>query len=218
MWFDQPGLSDLVIIVSYHPPLSSSLIRVLFITSSSSLIVSTPNGFDISLYCQDSDWLIKAVTLVISDFTGLHRCEVHERVARDLPDQYRLLTQEATLDMELGEALWRDYDPHVRGQITLMMVHLGLAVHLRSGQYLIPALLPPESSQSSQQTPHDHHDSVRVRRSCLFHFRIRTGRVEGAGARVGGQACGLLAERDLYGGFMPDGLFARVVAKCVGWS
>ena len=155
---------------------------------------------------------------MISDFTGLHRCEVHERVARDLPDQYRLLTQEATLDTELGEALWRDYDPHVRGQITLMMVHLGLAVHLRSGQYLIPALLPPESSQSSQQTPHDHHDSVRIRRSCLFHFRIRTGRVEGAGARVGGQACGLLVERDLYGGFMPDGLFARVVAKCVGWS
>eukprot|EP00300_Choanocystis_sp_HF-7_P010705 c17098_g1_i2.p1 GENE.c17098_g1_i2~~c17098_g1_i2.p1 ORF type:complete len:1351 (+),score=321.26 c17098_g1_i2:301-4053(+) len=151
----------------------------------------------------DPEWLIKAVTKII------RKLDMHDNPVARGHSHWKYLSGEGTLTQAMRDILWQDYKPNTRKELMHLMIKYGLAVQLRDGgendKYLIPDLLKPtlDVSDALVQKP----DSL----ECFFVFRIPPDDPNASPVTV--------VELSNFSakGFLPTGVFARLLAKSITW-
>ena len=113
------------------------------------------------------------------------------------------MTRDGILDEKLLDILWRDYegqDKALRPYLLGMMVKFGLMVQLRDGTFLVPSLLgDPTSGPSSSSTRHSFYVCFVTDHKALDQASVTASYMRSRG-------------------FLPHGLYARLLGKCVTWS
>eukprot|EP00300_Choanocystis_sp_HF-7_P014048 c18549_g1_i1.p1 GENE.c18549_g1_i1~~c18549_g1_i1.p1 ORF type:complete len:999 (+),score=240.54 c18549_g1_i1:66-2999(+) len=150
----------------------------------------------------DPMWLIVAATKIISKLDMHFTPEMEQ--ARKLFVPWRLLTTEAVLDASILQVLWAAYPEATRQSLIHLLCRYGLAVPLLNGQYLVPALLRPSLAPTDElRAP------VLVCHIAFSVSLLNDGQPDTAAVR---------ARKQLREGFLPTGLFVRLLGKSVGWS
>eukprot|EP00300_Choanocystis_sp_HF-7_P017400 c19720_g1_i3.p1 GENE.c19720_g1_i3~~c19720_g1_i3.p1 ORF type:complete len:692 (+),score=157.77 c19720_g1_i3:23-2077(+) len=163
MWFNEPALSDLIIL--------------------------------------DPSWLIKAATKIICKF-DIHYIPEHEE-ARKLYGPWKALLNQAILTEPMRDALWCEYTPNTRKGLTHLMSKYGLAVEMLDNCFLVPDLLKPVLA------PAEKLDIISL--ECLFAFRLTDVMAPTLSPAV-------VTQTELTEGFLPTGIFVRLLAKSLAWS
>eukprot|EP00300_Choanocystis_sp_HF-7_P017405 c19720_g2_i6.p1 GENE.c19720_g2_i6~~c19720_g2_i6.p1 ORF type:complete len:648 (+),score=174.06 c19720_g2_i6:737-2680(+) len=155
----------------------------------------------------DPNWLIKAATKIVCKF-DIHFISEHE-AARKMYKAWKLLSSEATVTGAMRDVLWRDYSASTRQALIHLMAKYGLAVQLRDGCYLIPDLLKPRLDEAQVL------GGGSVSLACLFVFRV-TASSFGDSSELP-VSCPVMTLSELKEGFLPTGMFVRLLAKSVTW-
>ena len=114
------------------------------------------------------------------------------------------LSNDGILHEPILDILWRDYegkDQALRPYLLEMMIKFGLMVQLRNRTFLVPSLLKPKAlSRPSPSAPqHCFYICFVTDRDVLDQSSVRVGYMR-------------------QKGFLPHGLYARLLGKCVTWS
>lgn len=165
-------------------------------------------------------FLVAPATLIICQHTALsafeatvHQEAVHRECAQRYPSDWIALVQSALLSERLLPVLWQKYWSH-KDKLLMLMTKYGLLVPFFQSEeeesagiartHLVPSLLPQfdinirEYSQWSDDAYH----------SCMFVFTVISEFENYSKISA--------ADLDLCG-FLPSGLFERVVGKAVSW-
>ena len=159
----------------------------------------------------DPQWLVTAATKMICEFS-IHKLPEHTQAQKTMPQHWNALARKAELNVELLSVFWREHGASAQQQLLRLMVKFGLAMPMRqSGVFLLPALL--KNSEGAQQQLYE---SVAVagaktdeQHTAYFVFSLRDQLTQN-------QAVDFTQLLEL--GFLPVGLFSRVLGKCVAWS
>jgi len=167
------------------------------------------------------EYLVKPATLVVCNHKGTrgvdltqHDLAEHKAAARWNPDEWEALTETGVLQKPLLEKLWASCYSEANVLLSLM-VKYGLIVPLQPlpsegeqiAQFVVPALLPlaPAGFLGDRSK---WGDKVSLPCTCYMVFSMKTGL----------KKMNTLTQKDLStGGFMPSGLFERVLGKCISW-
>eukprot|EP00300_Choanocystis_sp_HF-7_P018405 c20031_g1_i4.p1 GENE.c20031_g1_i4~~c20031_g1_i4.p1 ORF type:complete len:1055 (+),score=191.90 c20031_g1_i4:1637-4801(+) len=162
----------------------------------------------------DAGWLIKATTKIICD-TAIHHLPEHES-ARKLHGDWALLVSEATLTLAMLEKLWVNIETKFHKPLLHLLVKFGLAVCLNNErEYLVPGLLK-ESAQDVTLTGGGY--------TCYLHFAMpfstRSAKSEEQAQHNTAlpPRTAMTMEMMSQEGFLPMGLFARLIGKCLSWA
>ena len=172
----------------------------------------------------DPQWLINAAATIIRD-PALHQLEeIDRKLLRKLKVSFTRLYEEAVLDAVMLPHIFPDppdgtYTAEERDQLVQLFEQFVLAVPLTSvvdgseRQWLIPALLKSRSLDDSPRLL----QNTSVTNVCFIYFYTRCGCCSdglGNGTRC---SCPALISRDTLqeDGFLPDGLFPRVIGMLV---
>jgi GTPase SAR1 family protein len=160
-----------------------------------------------------------------------HVLPVHHECAHQCKDEWNALRREGVLHVKLLPILWKEYAART-DMLLLLMVKFGLLVPLRPERtgisgvkagtvavppqsqtadmpsaFIVPALLTPAPLARSEGV-HDWTDSPVS--SVYFVFTLSDDKLQSNCA---------ISERDLKGdGFLPGGMFERIVGKALSWS
>ena len=161
----------------------------------------------------DAKWVIDAATCFIRQFNLKDHAENYQRMAalderarREEPQAWDLLTKGgATLQRKLLPILWssEDFKDH-QGELLDLLTRFSLAIPLRSGDHLIPALLPAQGAAALADTSAASSAQMRV-------FFFLDGHVSGGGSLM-------CTAQDLREGFLPAGVFHRLCAGALSCS
>jgi hypothetical protein len=191
LWIDEPGLRDVVVL----DPVS---------------------------------YLVTPATVIICKLTPDHEDSTHHFMAvhRECDKQHKrewsMLKQSGVLHTKLLPILWHQYEAHT-ASLLLLMVKFGLLVPLRGPgrkqqdpvaeatgadsvtQYLVPTLLSP----ASPEDPAVVEWTDRPFMSCYFVFTLHDDL----------QCSNTLTSAELRtSGFLPTGMFERLLGKALSWS
>jgi GTPase SAR1 family protein len=145
-----------------------------------------------------------------------HAHPSHRECRHQCKDEWNALLKEGILHTKLLSILWRDYQRDA-DTLLLLMVKYGLLVPLRSAAgasgsgsaattYLVPALLTP----TPENDPDALHWTDLPCESAHLIFTLSEDKLETAGVIDA-------ADLQRYG-FLPGGMFERVVGKALSWS
>ena len=142
------------------------------------------------------------------DDTTHHLMECHSECERLHRREWIQLKRDGVLHSSLLSVLWRDYAAH-REVLLQLMVKFGLLVPLHTAdavtQYLVPTLLPPASLLDPIVSQWTDQRSSR----CYLVFTLAEDLEQST----------TLTEADLRSaGFLPGGMFERIVGKALSWS
>lgn len=136
-----------------------------------------------------------------------HVMDVHRECNRHYFNEWLQLTDKGVLDDVLLNVLWKDI-PNDRDTILKLMIKFGLLVPLASGsgpkKYIVPALLP----RTDPTTPDMREWTNEPYQSCFFVFTA---------SNELGENSVLLQEDVRKEGFLPAGLFERIIGKAIAW-
>ena len=160
----------------------------------------------------DPQWVIDAVTCFIRDFkledhTKGHRTHaLDQKAIREEPEAWEMLTKgKATLQHKLLNILWSGEDFKEHKPVLLdLITRFGLAIPLRSGNFLIPALLPTQEVAGLADTPAASSAQMRI-------FFFLDGHASGGSSLM-------CSPHDLSEGFLPVGVFHRLCAGALSCS
>jgi hypothetical protein len=162
-------------------------------------------------------YLVVPATIIICKLTPDHEDSTHHFMAshreceRMHKREWTMLKRDGVLSVKLLPILWESYQKQAEA-LQMLMVKFGLLVPLRSeaaggtiSQYLVPTLLAPASPNDPNVTSW----TDGVFSSCYFVFTLT-------------EELGLsptVMETDLKSlGFLPGGMFERIVGKALSWS
>jgi hypothetical protein len=134
-----------------------------------------------------------------------HLLDVHKICRKKKHRQWQKMTTSGVVDHDVLELLLQEHADNFVNLVRLM-IKFGLLVHLQSGgsakdEYLVPALLPPSSSDGTWS------DSQWS--TCFLVFTTSEEF----------QQFTTISEKDLnMYGFLPSGLFERLIGKAVIWA
>jgi hypothetical protein len=184
----------------------------------------------------DPQWLIDAISRVIRIYDTVwnrkkygdgaqaiidsHRCADDRNAKLRHPQEWKQLTQHGILSDALAAKLWSAITETEGALVTNDMLHylmakFGLAVPLRdvggdetaaAVNYLVPSLLPPAATAAS--------DTAADWISCFILFEDLTGKYDTSP----NSNDNIRKLSSFCDGFMPNGMFARLLAKLVDWS
>lgn len=165
-------------------------------------------------------YLVSPATLIICQHTPdlgagttVHHEEVHRDCARRQPLEWEMLMKTAILNESLLPVLWREYLSH-KEALLMLMTKYGMIVPFYQSEeesttgvartYLVPSLLPLYSisrDSYSKWSDESYH-------SCMFVFSVVSEF----------ESYTRISRADLVvHGFLPSGLFERVIGKAVSW-
>jgi hypothetical protein len=172
-------------------------------------------------------YLVTPATLVICNHipeeedATQHEPDTLNECSSKYRDEWRALTDFAVLDEILLTILWRDYSAHTN-MLIMLMVKFGLFVPLlnrdsskdnsnvtdTSRQFLVPALLRPVQQQYMSDI-RNWTEASSIVNACVFVFSVSKSFRNNSTINMED------LKRD---GFLPSGLFERVIGKAVAWS
>jgi len=171
----------------------------------------------------DPQWLINAAATIIRD-PALHQLEeIDRKLRRKLKASFTRLYEEAVLDAVMLPHIFPDppdgtYTAEERDQLVQLFEQFVLAVPLTSvadgkRQWLIPALLKSRSLDDSPRLL----QNTSITNVCFIYFYTRCGCRPGGLGNGTRCSCPALISRDTLqeDGFLPDGLFPRVIGMLV---
>eukprot|EP00039_Didymoeca_costata_P016580 m.299550 g.299550 ORF g.299550 m.299550 type:complete len:1706 (-) comp16415_c0_seq19:74-5191(-) len=150
-------------------------------------------------------WLINAASTLIRD-PALHKMQNDPLIMNQMQHEWDMLFREAILDHQLLPHLYPDeeYSKKERYQIITLLEKFGLIVRLYHNtelvSWLVPALLKSQPGNDSNIVSTDGRPAV----SCYLFFYLQ---------RHDNKP--VLSKTNLERGFLPSGLFPRIVGKAV---
>lgn len=163
-----------------------------------------------------ASYLVAPATEIIRDHS-MH--QPHEQ-ARKSPKWLKLM-QDSVLDPSLLPLFWSKVDPEHHQILVQLLVKFGLFVPLlndknqsgvslsyRDNLYLVPSLLKPASAADAHHLQLVPSEASERPRGFLIHFAVDSENTTQA----------VVDRAKLASGFLPNGLFGRVLGKCVAWS
>jgi GTPase SAR1 family protein len=161
-------------------------------------------------------YLVVPATIIICKLTPDHEDTTHHfmdshRVCERMHKrEWMQLKHDGVLSVKLLPILWEKYQQQSEA-LQMLMVKFGLLVPLRTGaagavtQYLVPTLLSPAPSNDLNVTSW----TDAAFSSCYFVFTLSDELSQSS----------TLTEADLKSaGFLPGGMFERIVGKALSWS
>jgi len=174
------------------------------------------------------EYLVKPATLVVCNLRGTagddltrHNQPQHIAAAKNHRNEWSSLKNSGVLKKPLLQTLWADYVDETEHLLTLM-IKFGLLVPLdppdsEDGeqveaadlveQFVVPALLPP-SPPGFLQSRSEWGDGRSTPRTAYIVFTLTDLKSHSS----------FNVEDMKTGGFMPSGLFERVLGGCISWS
>eukprot|EP00039_Didymoeca_costata_P017388 m.321960 g.321960 ORF g.321960 m.321960 type:complete len:1371 (-) comp16530_c1_seq36:1283-5395(-) len=155
-------------------------------------------------------WLINAASTVIRDPT-LHPMACDPQIRRKMKSEWKMLFEDAVLDAKLFPLLYPDdlYSHKERYQIAVLLEMFGLIVRLyhdtKRVSWLVPSLL--KEKPKAKISPVVGYDG-RAPATCYLFFDLNNSDSQKA----------TLSRADLEDGFLPAGLFPRIVGNAVSWA
>jgi hypothetical protein len=176
MYFDEPGLDDIIVL--------------------------------------DPQWLVTAATKIICEFS-IHFLPEHEAAMKQMPKSWNALKKRAELNVELLTPLWADHDEDAKRQLLQLMTKFGLITPQRDRSvFLVPSQLRDTNSDALYSQAATAGAANGSQHTAYFVFCLRDHQ---GNALIGDDApCSV--EQLVEDGFLPHGLYPRVVGKCVAWS
>jgi GTPase SAR1 family protein len=161
-------------------------------------------------------YLVVPATIIICKLTPDHEdtthhfMDSHRECERMHKREWMQLKHDGVLSVKLLPILWEKYQQQSEA-LQMLMVKFGLLVPLRSAaegpvtQYLVPTLLAPAAAND----PNIDGWTDTAFSSCYFVFTL---------SEELGQASTLTAPELKSAGFLPGGMFERIVGKALSWS
>ena len=169
------------------------------------------------------DYFVKPATLIICnhgcdkgvDDLTTHCLPIHTDCSRFHRSEWKNLTKNGVLVTSLLDTLWRDYIKE-KDNLLHMMVRFGLLVPIRDDdrhnihRFFVPVLLPNVShSDLLKPAAAWGGDTSKVVRTCYFVFSLDPD----LASQITLEAAELK-----FSGFMPNGLFERLIGRCLQWG
>jgi hypothetical protein len=168
------------------------------------------------------EYLVGPATLVVCNHKGTagddltkHSQPQHIAAAKNHPDEWDQLTNNGALKKLILSTLWADCADETKHLLTLMKKFgLLVPIDLQDSdsqlveQFVVPALLPPAPA-GQLRSRQDWGDGRSSTCSCYIVFTLKSGMKTETSINID----------DLKTkGFMPSGLYERVVGGCLSWS
>eukprot|EP01047_Picozoa_sp_COSAG01_P047861 COSAG01_NODE_4611_length_4879_cov_9.632845_3_plen_851_part_01 len=163
----------------------------------------------------DPQWLVTAATRIICEFS-IHFLPEHEAAMKTMSKSWNALKKRAELNIELLTPLWPEHDDDAKRQLLQLMAKFGLITPQRQRSvFLVPSLLRDANSDALYAQAAAARAPARdCQHTAYFVFCLRDH--DGAALIADDSLCDMQQLNEL--GFLPNGLFPRVVGKCVAWS
>jgi GTPase SAR1 family protein len=149
--------------------------------------------------------LVRAATLVLCQH-DIHLESLHQEAAQTMGALWQELINYGILDLSLLPLLWKDFESSSHPILLSLMHRFGLICPIATAsvgrppsRFVVPCLLPDDPISTPPGTA----------RTCFLAFS--------SGPTAHLSDSDTLTYDALHNFFMPEGLFARVVAKCVEW-
>jgi len=150
-------------------------------------------------------FLVRAATLVLCQH-DIHLESLHQEAAQTLGAQWLELVNHGILDVALLPLLWKAFEPSSHPILLSLMHRFGLICPIAapsagqpSSRFVVPCLLPDDPISNPPANAH----------TCFLAFC--------SGPIADLSDSDTVTFDALRNFFLPEGLFARVVAKCVEW-
>jgi hypothetical protein len=166
----------------------------------------------------DPQWLIDLIARIIRVYKdGLHKLDVDEIAKLQLPGQWRMLVEEGKLSRQLLDLLWegltesateRDTLLHLLQKFDLLLLWRGLSngstqAAPRNNIYMVPSMLPEEAAVDSTDRA--------VEGMPEFYLVFCKEPQKDIGESE------ISSEETNRKGFMPEGLFPRLLKRAANW-
>ena len=160
---------------------------------------------DAAVVLDTTNFLVRAATTVLCQH-DIHLESTHQEAAQGHGALWKELISSGILDTALLPLLWKDFEPSSHAILLSLMHRFALicpitatSVHQPPSRFIVPCLLPDDALSLPPAGA----------RTCFLAFS--------SGPIADLSDSDTLTFDSLRNFFLPEGLFARVIAKCVEW-